>query len=252
MTALAKATVIVILLVVATIGADAMRDIPEFLHVCQVGEPEYDTCVSKSINDLKPYLKVGVPEYNIPSLEPLKLKQLSVSSTNSLKIQATDVNVAGASNFQIMKVKVDTDHLRFMVDIELPNIFVDGKYEVDGKIMLLPLRGSGPIHGNFSDCIGACKIQGERYFDENGLERIRITEFKMKISVGKGWMRLDNLFNGEEVLGNVVNTAINNNFDVFMREFLPLVEKALSDAFKDIAENIVQQFSYAQLFPGAK
>jgi hypothetical protein len=139
-----------------------------------------------------------------------------------------------------------------MVDIELPNIFVDGKYEVDGKIMLLPLRGSGPIHGNFSDCTGACKIQGERYFDENGLERIRITEFKMKISVGKGWMRLDNLFNGEEVLGNVVNTAINNNFDLFMREFLPLVEKALSDAFKDIAENIVQQFSYAQLFPGAK
>lgn len=100
--------------------------------------------------------------------------------------------------------------------------------------------------------VGACKIQGERYFDENGLERIRITEFKMKISVGKGWMRLDNLFNGEEVLGNVVNTAINNNFDLFMREFLPLVEKALSDAFKDIAENIVQQFSYAQLFPGAK
>lgn len=100
--------------------------------------------------------------------------------------------------------------------------------------------------------VGACKIQGERYFDENGLERVRITEFKMKISVGKGWMRLDNLFNGEEVLGNVVNTAINNNFDLFMREFLPLIEMALSDAFKDIAENIVQQFSFAQLFPGAK
>jgi hypothetical protein len=65
-------------------------------------------------------------------------------------------------------------------------------------------------------------------------------------------VRLDNLFNGEEVLGNIINSAINNNFDVFMREFMPVVEMALSDAFKDIADNIVQQFSFAQLFPGAK
>lgn len=77
----------------------------EFLHVCQVHQPQYETCITNSINDLKPYLKVGVPEYNIPSLEPLKLRKLSVSPSNALKIIGNDIKVYGASNFDIAKVK---------------------------------------------------------------------------------------------------------------------------------------------------
>lgn len=77
----------------------------EFLHICHVHEPQYETCIIKSINDLKPYLKVGVPEYNIPSLEPLLLNKLSVSPTNSLKLLGTDIQVYGASNFEVTKVK---------------------------------------------------------------------------------------------------------------------------------------------------
>ncbi|XP_020288990.1 protein takeout-like [Pseudomyrmex gracilis] len=250
MAATAKATLIAIL--VATIGAvTKARDLPEFLHVCQLGDPHYDVCVGESVEYLKPYLKIGVPEYNIPSLEPLKLKKLVVSPANGLRIHATDVNVYGASNFHISKVKVNLDTMRFAVNVELPNISVEGKYDVDGKVLLLPIRGSGPMSGNFSNCIGACKISGERYFDKNGVEKLRIKEFRLKVSVGKGSLKLDNLFDGERVLGDVINSAINNNFDLFTRELMPLVEMALSDAFQNIADNIVEQFTLAQLFPGA-
>lgn len=248
MTVLAKATVFVVLLVEATIGAEIIRDIPEFLHICHVHEPQYETCIIKSINDLKPYLKVGVPEYNIPSLEPLLLNKLSVSPTNSLKLLGTDIQVYGASNFEVTKVKVDIDTPLINVQVALPNIFVEGNYEIDGKILLLPIRGSGLLKGNFSDCLGTCKIKGERYF-ENGVEKVRIVDFRMKILVNRGSVKLDNLFNGEQVLADVVHSAINNNFQLFMKEISPLLETALADAFRNIADKIVQQFSYAQLFP---
>lgn len=99
--------------------------------------------------------------------------------------------------------------------------------------------------------VGASKIKIEKYFDENGIEKIRIVDFKMKISVGNGSLKLDNLFNGEQVLGDIVNSAINGNFQLFLKELLPMIEMSLSDAFQDIADKIVQQFSFAQLFPGA-
>lgn len=83
------------------------------------------------------------------------------------------------------------------------------------------------------------------------MEKVRLTDFKMKITVNKGTMYFSNLFGGEQVLGEVINSAINNNFDLFLSEFLPLLEKALSDAFKITSDNIVEQFSYKQLFPGA-
>ena len=100
---------------------------------------------------------------------------------------------------------------------------------------------------NFS---GACKIQIEKYL-EDGEEKMRITDFKLKISVDKGTIKLDNLFGGEQALGDVINSAINNNFDLFLKELSPLVEKALSDSFQNIASSIIQQFTFAQLFPGA-
>jgi len=52
--------------------------------------------------------------------------------------------------------RLDFDTLLVLVDVALPNIQVEGKYEVDGKILLLPIRGSGPLHGNFSNCLGIC------------------------------------------------------------------------------------------------
>ncbi|XP_012054812.1 PREDICTED: circadian clock-controlled protein-like [Atta cephalotes] len=146
--------------------------------------------------------------------------------------------------------RIDFNTLIVLVDVELPNIQVEGTYGMDGKLLLLPIRGSGPIHGNFSNCIGACKIQIEKYL-ENGEEKMRITDFKLKISVDKGIIKLDNLFGGEQVLGDVINLAINNNFDLFLKELSPLVEKALSDSFQNIASSIIQQFTFAQLFPGA-
>jgi len=246
----AKAT-FAILLAVATIGVEAAKEIPEFLHICQTKELHYEKCVGNSIEHLKPYLKTGVPEYNIPSLEPLKIKKLTIAPTNTLLLQAFDMDVYGASNFSMKKVKLDLDSLLFLVDVALPNILVEGKYEVDGRILLLPIHGSGSLYGNFTNCIGACKIQVAKFLDKNGEEKIRIVDFRMKVSVGGGTLKLNNLFGGEQALGDVINSAINNNFDLVMKEFLPFVEKGLSDAFQNIADNILQQFTFAQLFPGA-
>ncbi|XP_011690794.1 PREDICTED: protein takeout [Wasmannia auropunctata] len=217
----AKAMSITILLAVATTSMIAARNIPEFLHICQTRDPRYETCVSESIEYLKPYLKSGVPEYNIPSLEPLKLKKLTFTPTSSIRVEAADIDAYGASNFEAKKAKL---------------------------IILHSTYSSCKISVNFP---GACKIQLAKYLDENGDEKLRIMDFRMKVSVGNGTLKLDNLFGGERALGDIVNSAINNNFDLFLKELLPIVEKALSDAFQHIAGNIIQQFTFSQLFPGA-
>lgn len=77
----------------------------EFLHICQTRDPHYEECIKESIEYLKPYLKEGKSEYNIPSLEPLKLKKLTFSPTSNLRIDAADIDAYGASNFEVRKVK---------------------------------------------------------------------------------------------------------------------------------------------------
>lgn len=49
--------------------------------------------------------------------------------------------------------------------------------------------------------------------------------------------------------GEVINTAINANFEQFMNELRPLVEKALAKFMLDSAEAIASSFPYKDLFP---
>ena len=48
----------------------------------------------------------GVPEYNIPSLEPLLLKELvAAEGTGGLRVTCRDINAYGASDFVIEKLR---------------------------------------------------------------------------------------------------------------------------------------------------
>lgn len=139
--------------------------------------------------------------------------------------------------------------MRFALDILLPHLYIEGQYEIDGRVLLLPIRGSGPMTGNFTDAIGSVKIQAGLYKDAKGEDHLHLTEFRMRINIRKGSLKLDNLFGGDPTLGTVVNNAINSNFDSFIKELQPLIEKALSSAFMDIGNSIVRPFTYDQLFP---
>lgn len=46
------------------------------------------------------------------------------------------------------------DTQRYDIEVELPNLGIEAEYGVDGKIILVPIRGSGPMTANVSkyDC----------------------------------------------------------------------------------------------------
>ncbi|XP_043274348.1 protein takeout [Venturia canescens] len=240
-----RSTIAVLLALLATTSA---VDLPEFIKVCNRNDPELDACITGSVDHLRPYLVEGVPEYNLPSLEPLVLEHLVVSEGQGIKLTATEIKAYGASNFIVKKVESDMANLHYNVDIELPHLYIEGHYEIDGRLLLLQVTGSGPLHGNFTECLGQVNFDAELY-DEGGEDHFRVKTFDMKITVGQGNLQLDNLFGGEKVLGDVVNNAINANFDAFVQELLPLIEKALSDFFLKLGNNIVTPFAFDQLFP---
>ncbi|XP_015109264.1 protein takeout [Diachasma alloeum] len=235
--------------VLATLATTVIaKDLPEFLHVCKRNDPNINECIKASVEHLRPYLVKGVPEYQIPSIEPLLLKEIVAAEGGGLKLSAKDVNAYGASDFSVTKMNADMGSLVYLLDVFLPHLSIDGQYEIDGKVLLLPITGSGRIMGNFTDCLGAVKFTAETE-TVDGVEYFRVREFELKITVGKGTLRLDNLFGGDKVIGDVVNNAINNNFDAFLKELMPVVERALGRAFRDIGQTIVNQFTYDQLFP---
>lgn len=63
--------------------------------------------MTNSIESLKPKLAVGIPELDVPSLEPLYVGDLLVgdNSQMGLVITAKDIYAHGAANFKIKRLE---------------------------------------------------------------------------------------------------------------------------------------------------
>lgn len=62
----------------------------------------------RSPHHLNNYLLVGIPEIQLPNVEPFKIDSLSLALTNGpngYKITLRDIDAYGASNFMISKIK---------------------------------------------------------------------------------------------------------------------------------------------------
>ncbi|XP_031635981.1 protein takeout-like [Contarinia nasturtii] len=227
----------------------AERPIPDFLHICHESDPNINGCIASSIESLRPSLVNGIPSLDIPSIEPMDVGNLLVAEStrsNGLHISAKNIRAFGASNFKIRGLEVKEYGKTYNVEVFFPKLEVDGTYDVSGQILLLPIRGSGPFVGNFTDCTGSVRLQFAR--KENS-DLVQINKFLIKIKVGKGKLKLFNLFNGDKALGDAVNGAINENFDAVSKDIIPLVEKSLQRLLKSISTKILSNFTYNQIFP---
>lgn len=76
--------------------------------MCHESDPKLISCLIESIEFLKPYLRTGVPELDMPSVEPLHISDLVVSessASNGLHITTKDIDVYGASDFSLSNLK---------------------------------------------------------------------------------------------------------------------------------------------------
>lgn len=81
----------------------------DVLHICHKSDPDLNGCVVTSIEKLRPSLVSGIPELDIPSIEPMDIGDLLVSentrSSGGLQISANNIRAYGASTFKIKKME---------------------------------------------------------------------------------------------------------------------------------------------------
>lgn len=83
----------------------------------------------------------------------------------------------------------------------------------------------------------------------NGIEYVKFDQLLMKVSVGKSRFRLENLFNGDRTLGEIGNQVINENSQLFVDEMIPGFEKSLSKTFLEIANDVLTDVTFDEMFP---
>lgn len=83
----------------------------------------------------------------------------------------------------------------------------------------------------------------------NGQEFVKFDKLSLKVTVGGAKFHLENLFNGDRTLGELGNTVINENAQLFLQELIPGFEKSLSKTFLEISNDILDNVTYDEMFP---
>ncbi|XP_076238612.1 protein takeout [Calliopsis andreniformis] len=233
--------------------SSSIPEIPPFLKICHRSDPHLNDCIKQSVNLLKPYLKNGIPALNIPPCEPFRINEININQASGpiyMESKYSNVSIYGGVNIVPKTIRLDLEKNRMRLKLYIPNLEMVTNYNLDGRIMFLPIKGNGVGHGNFSDIEVVITIQMERYRNEkNGRIHQRVGDIYVDFDIGRATVHLDNLFDGDQTLSGAMNLFLNQNWKTVIVEIKPKLEETIGELIKNYTDTIFAQFPEDVLLP---
>ncbi|KAB0797251.1 hypothetical protein PPYR_08245 [Photinus pyralis] len=226
---------------------NAQREIPDYIHICHRNDPNVADCIKTSVELLRPRLKEGIPELDVPSLDPFYVPDHDlVMGSPSFKLLRRNTVAYGVSDFEIVKLKVNIPDLTFGIQVLIPLIIVEGDFDISAQI-LIPFKGQGRYSMNASRAFGDAVLHAEPK-DGNGEDHLHFIRLELKINVPEYHISLSSPNSGGSLLSKTAN-MVNQNKKLFLDILMPVLERQLSVMLLDIANRITKNFKYDEVFP---
>ncbi|XP_076172813.1 protein takeout [Ptiloglossa arizonensis] len=233
----------------ATLVCTVSAILPAYIKPCRKSDPDINGCITRSIEQLREKLAVGIPELGAPAIEPLHLKQIHLSQGPrgaGLDVNLTDLRVSGPSSFKIRDLEADPENVNFTFKVSFDKLNFEGKYQINVMILVLRLAGRGDLTGSFVDYDSDVVLAASKVYRDNDTY-LNFEKMKIKIKIGKATLNFGNLLGGDLVL-SAVNRELFNNA-ALLDEITPVLETSLAELFTDVANKITKSFTYRELFP---
>uniref|UniRef100_A0A8D8DKS3 Protein takeout n=2 Tax=Culex pipiens TaxID=7175 RepID=A0A8D8DKS3_CULPI len=251
--------------------------LPSQFKLCSRNDPKVEQCIISAVDHIRKNLAEGDfgEGFDVPKLEPLYVEQMKMQRGQDFQAVFNKVNVYGASTFKIDRLQSKPSNLSFDLVTSIPKLNVTGKYSLKMKLLFLELQGKGDIKGMLTNTKLSIKIRGYTETNKtaangtvtngtasngtatngtasNGTDSkqyVRFNRLGIRLKIEGGRFQLDNLFNGDPVLGQVGNQVINDNSRLFLDELIPGLERNLSRLFTEIVNNLLRTATIDEMFP---
>ncbi|ALC46904.1 CG11852, partial [Drosophila busckii] len=213
------------------------------------------TCIINVSHMLvRQYARTGFAPAAFPQVEPFLVKRFDISDGRtgslSLKLNFRDVNVEGLSSVKFDRAvgfNANPATSKFEMYGSFPKIALRGKYNADGRILILPIRGDGDADITLHNPKFSVKFKPGTQV-RNGRTYLSVDKLKVLVEPQKMNIKLTNLFNGDQALGTNLNQFLNENWSEVWTELQPSVHVAIAEIMKSILSTLFKRFAYEDLF----
>ncbi|XP_014271682.1 protein takeout isoform X2 [Halyomorpha halys] len=234
------------------VHAATLKKASDYFDICHTSDPKLNECIKNTLTKLRGKLIKGIPSLNLLPIEPMKIEKIEMRQGNGDSFQIyqkiTDLDVYGLSNYSIDNFSFDYEKKQMNHTLSFPLIKLLGDYEIEGKILILPIKGNGKVSYLCTNVTIDSRVSFET-FEKNKEKYIRIKDYKLQIQPQHAEIYFTNLFNGDKRLGDAMNRFLNNNWKEAFESYRELPEQAFADFMKIHMNSVYTRFPENEIFP---
>ncbi|KAK7865802.1 hypothetical protein R5R35_001266 [Gryllus longicercus] len=225
----------------------AALPLPDYVSPCSIkaSDRKISQCALEHARLVMPKVMKGDPKYNIPILDPLHVDRMEVINGEGplgLQLITTDLNVYGLPDMIINSVTHVAKPLGVTYVTTTPEITVNGKYNITGRILLLNIYGQGNVVMKLKNMKIIYQYDAEMQKHKDGeIYFVPLPGERMDIEVDGLSVHLDNLFNGDKILLESTNRFLNEEWQEVYESLKPSFIKEISALIRNILKGIFDQ-----------
>lgn len=227
--------------------------LPHYIKPCSRNDPNFNACAKQHAIQAIPQFINGDPKYRVPPLDPILIEELSVSQGSSnfgLSFVARNATLWGLKDVQVKDIRIDLQKQRIEYDLFFPQLDIQFRYNVSGKVLILPITGNGQGSILMKDSSVNIGYNYDRKRKEsNGKDYVIPKDLELDFDPKGMTIHLENLFNGDKFLGDNMNSFLNENWKDVLADVGPTIAKAMNQVLSTILTNIFQLVPYDEAFP---
>ncbi|XP_055696508.1 uncharacterized protein LOC129797712 [Lutzomyia longipalpis] len=229
----------VILLISGIVGQ--VEEVMDIFSDCRKSSPDFDKCIQRAFNDLRPLFSVGIPELNVAPFDPhrspyVEQRRGDARGLGGFRLILTNVSEHGWTNSEVTKYRTDAPNNRIVYSQFFPEKSLEGEYSFKMNALGRPSNTRGVWNltlYNYSQTTSVTRIGGP-----GGLLKVRVEIDK----IGDMSMHISNFFGGRRVLENIADVVINSMWQTGFPFIKPLINDLVSTAFTDIFNESFRHF----------
>ncbi|XP_043250259.1 protein takeout-like [Colletes gigas] len=247
-------SIVMVIVAATTLSSTTAIELPSTFRICDRSLPkeEYNQCIATAARDAIVSIAGGLKSFKILPIEPLAVDSMKIGESEgsvSLRQEYRNIKLYGLTkDLEIRNYNIDWDKCLLSSDSFCPQVNFVADYKVDGKILLLPVRGSGKSNITMYDLRTHNDLYCEKY-EKNGETYLKVKKNVVKLSPARVTMQFDNLFDGDTLLGEQMNRFINENSDLLFKELQSPYEETFGLVFAKIANDIFSRVPVNKIFP---
>ncbi|XP_063224580.1 uncharacterized protein LOC134532149 [Bacillus rossius redtenbacheri] len=227
---------------VALLTGLVVAEPPPYVRQCNATDPRLTDCFIAALHHLQPFVARGIPEIEMPAVEPFRMEELSLALTtgpNGYRITLKDIDIHGVSNFTVTRLRLGEKGKPFEARVHFPKLDIAARYTSSGVLIILPASGSGLFHASLGDIIADIKgtVSSSR---KNDLDYLHVDTLGLNLNINTARMGVKKVFNNNRILTEATNLFLRENGLEVVSLMMPQLKTKLAAVFQQISNQLLQ------------